>query len=232
MKIGGKSITVSVIALIAANLVPVFGVIFMGWDASLIVLLYWAENVIAGFYNVLRLSFVKGKSPSANLGKLFSIPFFCIHFGGFCAVHGFFLVAFFKLGGSDGMDSLFPTGTWLGPLVFVQLLVSVVSHVWRHMPPEMMWPLAGLMISHGISFVQHFVIGKEYETLSTQKLMSRPYGRIVVLHVAIIAGGFLVMTLGSSLGLLLILVVLKIGLDITLHNRSHRTAAQVEEKQK
>lgn len=229
MKVGGKTITVSVIALIAANLVPLFGVLFFEWDASMIVLLYWAENVIAGFYNVLRLALVRVESPAANLGKLFTIPFFCIHFGGFCAVHGFFLVAFFELGGK-GMGSVFPDDPWFGHLVFVQLLVSVVAHVWRNMPPEMAWPLAGLMISHGISFVQHFILDGEYKKLSAGELMGRPYGRIVVLHIAIIVGGFFVMALGSSLGLLLILVVLKIGLDIKLHNRSHKAATVSGEK--
>ncbi len=52
--------------------------------------------------------------------------------------------------------------------------------------------------------------------------MNRPYKRILVLHVAIIGGGFLVMALQSPLSLLIILVALKICLDIYLHHRSHR----------
>jgi membrane protein implicated in regulation of membrane protease activity len=56
--------------------------------------------------------------------------------------------------------------------------------------------------------------------------MTAPYGRILVLHIAIIAGGFLVSSLGSPLGLLLALVALKIGMDIMLHRRSHRRSAR------
>jgi len=45
-------------------------------------------------------------------------------------------------------------------------------------------------------------------------------------NLRIIAGGFLVSSLGSPLGLLLALVALKIGMDIMLHRRSHRRSAR------
>jgi len=83
-------------------------------------------------------------------------------------------------------------------------------------------PLLALVLSHGVSFVQNYVPGREYATLGLRKVMIQPYGRIVMLHVAIIAGGFLVHKLGSPLPLLLILVAAKIGLDLKLHRRSHR----------
>jgi hypothetical protein len=96
----------SILALITANLAPLFGILFFGWDAASIVLLYWIENLIIGAYNILMMILVKVKSRSAQFKKLFIIPFFCVHFGGFCAVHGFFLLAFFKLGGD--MSSFSP----------------------------------------------------------------------------------------------------------------------------
>jgi len=211
----------SILALIAANLTPLFGVLFFGWDAAAIVLLYWIENLIIGAYNILRMILVKVKSPSEQLKKLFIIPFFCIHFGGFCAVHGFFLLAFFKLG--DDLNFFAPQGPWLGPLIFVQLLVAVIAQLWESRPPGMEWPVLGLAVSHGISFIRNYLIGGEYLTLTAGKLMSRPYTRIVLLHVAIIAGGVPIMMLGSPAPLLCILVFLKIGMDVWLHARSHRT---------
>jgi len=55
--------------------------------------------------------------------------------------------------------------------------------------------------------------------------VSTAAGRVAVLHVAIIAGSFAVLALGQPLGLLLVLVVLKFGLNISLHLREHRKAA-------
>lgn len=47
MKLANKDwLDVPVITLLAANAVPLFGVLFLGWDAFYVVLLYWAENVV------------------------------------------------------------------------------------------------------------------------------------------------------------------------------------------
>jgi hypothetical protein len=88
--------SLSIQALTVANLLPLFGVVFLGWDAAAIVLLYWIENLIVGSINILRMILVKVESTAGQFQKLFMIPFFCVHFGGFCAVHGFFLLTFFK----------------------------------------------------------------------------------------------------------------------------------------
>jgi hypothetical protein len=45
------------------------------------------------------------------------------------------------------------------------------------------------------------------------------------MHIAILAGGFLVIAIGSPAPLLVVLVVLKTILDVNLHNREHKKAA-------
>ena len=212
----------SIQALAIANLVPLLGVVFLGWDAAAIVLLYWIENLIIGLINVLRMILVKVESSSKQFQKLFMIPFFCVHFGGFCAVHGFFLLTFFKIGAD--WDVFAPGDPWMGPFIFLQLLYSVVMQLWQSRPPGLEWPVLGLAISHGLSFVKNFLMGKEYLSLKVNEIMMRPYKRIVLMHVAIIAGGVFVMKLGSPIGLLCVLIFLKIGMDIWLHAKSHRKA--------
>ena len=69
----------SLAALIGANLIPFIGIFFFHWDVSYIVLLYWIENLVAAFYNILKLAFLKIDSSTEKVGKLFLIPFFCIH---------------------------------------------------------------------------------------------------------------------------------------------------------
>ena len=219
---GLARITLSVAALTLANLVPLVGVFFFHWDAAAIVLLYWTENLVLGGYNILKMIVLKPKNAGGHLGKLFIIPFFCVHYGAFCAVHGFFLLAFFHLGGESTLPT--PGHDWPGPLVFVQLLVSVVSQLWESRPEGMEWPVLMLVASHGVSFVQNYLRGGEYKALTLSKLMSQPYKRIVITHIAIIAGGVPVMALGSPAPLLVILIAMKIGMDIWMHIRSHRAA--------
>jgi len=84
-------------------------------------------------------------------------------------------------------------------------------------------------VSHGISFVQNFLIKEEFRHATTEQLMQQPYKRIVLLHVAIIAGGFGVIALGSPLPLLVLIVIGKIALDIHFHRREHRPKEPVPE---
>lgn len=210
----------SLAVLVGANLIPLIGIFLFGWDVRFIVLLYWLENLVAAFYNVLKMSLLKVDRSVANASKLFIIPFFCVHYGGFCAVHGFFLTHFFKIGASASfLDNSDP---WWGPFIFVQLLLSVFDKIWASRPPEMIWAVVGLIISHGISFVENYLLGGEYKTSSLKKLMHQPYQRIIAMHLAIIAGGVFIMKLDSPAPLLVILVLVKIALDLFLHKRSHQ----------
>ena len=45
----------SIIVLIAANLLPVFGVLLWDWDVFVILLLFWCENVIIGIFGIAKI---------------------------------------------------------------------------------------------------------------------------------------------------------------------------------
>jgi hypothetical protein len=215
-----KKDNLSLLALIGANLIPLGGVIFFGWGVTFIVLLYWIENLIVGFYNILKMAILRTDHVSDNLQKLFIIPFFCVHYGGFCAVHGVFLTTFFKIGTTTSpFDN---SGDWWGPFIFIQLLLSLIAKLWASRPPEMIWAVLGLLISHGVSFVENYILGKEYRTATIKELMHKPYQRIIVMHIAIIAGGIFIMKFDSPAPLLFILIILKIFFDLHLHKKSHK----------
>ena len=207
--------TVSVAALVAVNLVPVAGVVLWNWDVGALVILYWSENLVLGAYTIVKML---AQSP---VGGLVSALFFLIHYGGFCAVHGIFVLALTM----DVAPDFIEGEPWPLFLVFVQLLVSVVRQVLAMAPPEWLFAFAALAVSHGISLIGNYFLGGEYREQTLKSLMGAPYKRIVVLHLAILLGGFGVMVLGSPLPLLLGLVGLKIGLDLVLHLREHRSSA-------
>lgn len=212
------------LVLLGVNLLPLGGVLFLGWDAAAIVILYWAENVIIGAYTVLKMIGAPVQPPETHLGKLFLVPFFCLHFGGFCAGHGVFLLILTQFGGAAvPHDTLVPPVPWPGPLVFVQLLIGVVLTLWERMPPGMAWLLLGLIISHGVSFAQNYIGRGEYLRLTAFEAMGQPYKRIFLLHVVILAGAVPVLLLDSPVPLVVVLVLLKIVLDLWLHVREHRS---------
>ncbi|MGF1677982.1 MAG: DUF6498-containing protein [Candidatus Methylacidiphilales bacterium] len=218
----------SLVALLLAHLVPLLGCLLWGWDAGHLVLLFWFENVVIGGYNVIKmLSLPGGGNPIKHGGKLFLVPFFMLHYGGFCAVHGMFVILLSSggLGSSSGnvAKTLGMNDVWgWGPLVFVGLFIQVVRHAWDMLGPEGVWGVWALVTSHGISLMLHYFLGGENQRATLSGLMMAPYARIVVLHIAIIAAAVPVMMMGSPVALLTLLVIGKVLLDAHLHLKSHR----------
>lgn len=212
---------VAVAILVAANLGPLVGLLFFDWDLFSILVLYWMENGVIGALNVVKMGLAQGvggpgsavgvRLGSATAGvagpilKAALIPFFCVHYGIFWLVHGLFVFVMFGgvLGGFMGRDT--PGG---GPS-----------------PTAIGLALLGLTLSHGASFWFNYVGRGEFRTASSIALFTAPYGRLVVLHVTILVGGMLAMAFGAPVLALLVLVVLKTGLDLTFHLREHRHAA-------
>ena len=81
--------------------------------------------------------------------------------------------------------------------------------------------VAVLVASHLFSFLWNYLYRGEFRRAQLARLMAQPYGRVVVLHVAIIFGGFAATMLGSPLWALLVLIALKIGLDLKAHVKEH-----------
>lgn len=216
------------ISLVMANLMPIVGVLFFDWDVGHLLVLYWAENVVAGFFYALRSLLRPVSHPLFLLGRLFDAAFFCAHYGGFCAVHGVFVLAMVALPQAD-FDLL--RADPLG------VQVALLRDAGRIVPPLLLslartlaWPLAALVVSHGISFVQNYLGAGERERMTARQAATSPYGRMVALHVALAACGIPVLLLRSPLPLLVLLVAGKTVLDLHLHRRTHaRLAASAVE---
>jgi hypothetical protein len=219
----------SALALIVSNLIPLFGVLFLSWDTFEIVGLYWVENVVIGAVNVLKIATCRPNPAELNLtkvgkrnavrrfgrgalrvdrehaSKLFFIPFFTVHYGLFCFVHGIFVMAFFAPESFSG----WPLG---GMHTFSQMFSE--RHLW--------WAVLALAASHLYSYVVNFLGRGEYRRTTLPVLMFQPYARVVVLHLAILFGAFGVVFLGSNAGVLVLLVIGKTALDLAMHLAERR----------
>lgn len=196
----------SAIVLLAANSLPLFGVLLFDWSVFDVVFFYWAENVIIGGINVLRILTSGGnivppddprlrgrKLPRVGgPAKIFLAGFFAVHYGLFCWGHQQFVIGLF----ADGRSV---SDVIADPVIGVGLLAIAGSHLF--------------------SFFKNYLAGGEGRRTSAATLMKRPYGRIIVLHVTIIIGGFLVMLADSPVLLLVALVVIKTVVDLWQHDR-------------
>ena len=223
----------SSLVLIAANLLPIGGVLWFDWSVFEILLLYWTESVIIGVINVLRMlasrsgnvlegfAGMRGEVPAAASAAMnaavsrmarrgikgFLIPFFIVHYGVFCYGHLSAVVGIFSDRGLHG--GLLGAVPPLSDLAFWALVASIFA-------------------SHLFSFFANFIGKGEYRRTGVAALMHRPYGRIVVMHITVIFGAGLVMWLDNPLPMLVVLVAAKIILDLKLHNRERQRFANVD----
>lgn len=191
----------AVAALVAANLLPLAGVLWFGWSMWTILAIYWVENGIVGFYNVLKMAAVPG------VGRLGTVPFFVIHYGMFWLVHGIFVLSL-------------PT--------FVPFEPSADRPGAAIETANVAFAAVALFVSHGLSYLFNFIRGGEYRRTSAAALMFAPSRRVVVLHLTILFGAFAVIMFGAQVLPLVILVGLKTAMDLGFHLREHRATAAEE----
>jgi len=187
---------VAQVALIV-DLIPVYAVLVLGWGAAPLVFLYWLENLVIGGVTIARML---GAGAMQGLGFLsgavFLSLFFCVHYGMFCFGHGQFLSM--MANGGDALSQSEPT--MFTPQGLIEF--ALVSG------PQMGVFVAIILGWQAFLYVYDYLIGGEAKTANIGKEMMAPYGRIIVLHVALFAGMFFALALGDPmlgvLGLILL----------------------------
>jgi hypothetical protein len=192
----------------------IWGVLFKDWNVFYIMLLYWAENVIIGVFNVIRMASAK----NGGWLKLFLIPFFCFHYGMFCFVHGVFVIVLF--GGA-----LFASSN----ITMESIINGGILHYIFYIVPGIGWALLFFIVINTITLVKDYFNNGEYLQADIGMLMTEPYGRIIQLHIALMAGGFLIIITSSAKIVVCILVLLKMLLDLnySLNAKNKRAAANM-----
>jgi hypothetical protein len=207
--------------LLAINLVPLVGVLFWGWDAFVLLMLYWLETAVIAFWTITRIASL----PQGTLGEialqdasgrktgspLALAAFFTLHAGIFMAVHFLFLWELFsgdwskKIRGISAFvdQMMIGTGLWLPLLVLfigrgaLMLFDSVRPWLARKL---------GLIARAGGRPDDHLSLG--------ESLLLGLYIRIVVMQVTIIIGAWFALLLGNA-GALLFLILLKTAVDVS-----------------
>lgn len=143
-------------------------------------LMFWLENLVLGFYGVLKIMLYRGHNDSPNLTigdhdmeksklKLILVPFFMLHFGIFCSVHGFFIDALFGGTFTNTPNNLMSWNT-----------------IWT-----LKYGILAIFINYGVSFFVNYFRKKERENSSVIMLFIAPYKRIVVIHILLMISGIL-----------------------------------------
>ena len=201
--------------ILAVDLFPILAVLTMGWGATPLVFLYWLENLIIGAVTLARMTATSAKDGPAGLGIMaFLGPFFFVHYGMFCFVHGVFVSVFANLSG--GMDDGFGFPT---PFSLIdQALTSGAN---------MTLFVITIIALQAFLFIQDFLWRGQYKSSEVQTEMMAPYGRIIVLHIGLFAGAFALVALGEPMLGILALILLRAlwGIIMSVHRRTRLDAA-------
>ena len=201
-----------VAAGLAIDLAPALMVVFAGWGAAALVMLYWVENLMIGVATIARILLTaigRMGAPGLLFGG-FITAFFALHYGLFCLGHGVFLLSFLPgLSDAAGLGDLSPTPH------FMLNMVDVVLRRW----PGMSAILALIGVWQVYVFIQDFWKGQEYARSEVVAEMFKPYGRIVVLHLGVFAGAAALMWVGDPMIGVLGLILLRAAFGLYANQR-------------
>lgn len=165
---------------IAAYVVlPILGILFWGWDWRPVVVLYWLDNVTTGVLTLISLVRRRRAGEATGMHPLF----FLVHYGIFTTVHGVFVFLIVMM-----LPGLSFTG---GPIRDAEPL-----------------PLLPIVIGWGVAALIQWGLAIFSEKPFTDGIGSA-YARIVVLHLAILLGVFLIIALQLPAMVAILLVVLR-----------------------
>jgi hypothetical protein len=207
MKKERKGLPSSVFLLLGANAVPLLGVLFGGWDLVEILFAYWAENVVIGFFSLLKMIFAQDDDRGwfiillTVFMKIIGCSFFIVHFGGFTAIHGVVLYAI------------------VHEFLNVQIQPLELLYMGRYV-------VAALFLSHGYSFVVNYLIKGERHQTKDRDPMFEPYRRVIVMHLTLVFGTGCIIFLGQPFFMLLVLVILKTSVDLYAHLKERKRFAR------
>lgn len=219
-----RKLTYSDLALIITNLLPLYGVLFEGWDPRQMFLVYCLETVIIGGYNVIKMAIVTfykkkdvwegaGGSTSLVTGWFFLL-FFIFHYGFFVFVQ----TSIFA-----GVSGLSSAGSF-GPFNFL-------GKIFSYLTIDAKTVLYIFILMYGCRAMFEFILNGRYKTISLGVLMFQPYLRIFIQQMVVILGS-LFLAFGAGKIFMLIFVIIKIAAEVFFNFDAYVEKAEKMQKLK
>ncbi|MEX0654278.1 MAG: DUF6498-containing protein [Phycisphaeraceae bacterium] len=201
---GWRSRACAGLGVLIANGVPLLGVLALGWSTTEVLLLFWVEvallvllvrpaRLIVGDWLVGVIAAVLGTLPAAI----------------FLAFHAFFLVGLLY-----GVDWNNVQG---GPMGWSAPSQGSPADWFRQAWTDL--PVAGIVL---VCLVHVGSLMAEWPTLQRRNMSGQKapdetngFGHLFIMHIGIILGGSAILVAGDAIGLLLLLIALKCGYEVT-----------------
>jgi hypothetical protein len=184
--------------IVLLNLIPVGGVLWLGWDAGQILMLYWVENIIVGVMSLVRiLTAGQRDAPTARTTPMGAIGvgcFFIVHYGLFTLVHGVFT------------------------MILASRIINDEDGLWGRVfaNPTFHWAVLAAAVLQVVILIREWWSSGLWRRSSPGAEMFRPYGRIVVLHVTVLAAAWWLSETSAPMAAVLILCLMKAVVELVM----------------
>lgn len=171
--------------LVVANLLPVYGVWFLNWDAREVFMIYCLETVIVGFFTLVKMGVVtafkkwdwwENNGSRTKVHGVFHMLFFFVHYGFFIAIQMFIF----------SNTTIFDSSKDLG-------LSNFLFNLPAHFTKGSSIMLGSFIVGYGYKIFNEFILTDEYKTASLSKIMFEPYIRIFIQQFTVIVGSFILL---------------------------------------
>lgn len=177
----------TLVAVLLWNLAALVPIGLGAWSIFGVLALYWFENLCTGLAQYCKLRDVERHRGEDD--KPFApSAFFALHYGLFTLVHGVLVLAFFGIVAGGLWED--HAGWWISALVVTSMQVLHYRTDWH---------------SRGA-----------WAHASAGRLMAEPYARVAVLHVVVIAGGWLALTASEPRAVLLLFAGAKLAAELAI----------------
>ncbi|GIU69465.1 MAG: hypothetical protein KatS3mg002_0701 [Candidatus Woesearchaeota archaeon] len=160
---------------------------------GLLILLFLTENIIIGFFNVLRMASC-GQNP---FGKIIFIPFFIFHYGIFLIIY-YLLIKFFLKWISESNTLNYES---ISTILFF---------------------IIALILINGIKFIIDEISGN-LKDKSPHEFTFRPYSKLILTTLSVILGSLIYVGLKKQEFMLFFIVLLKLIIEIYSENMRNET---------
>lgn len=192
--------------LIAANLLPVYGVWFLNWHPTEAFIVYALETLLVGIITILKMlviTFVRKKDDwyangtTTRQSGFFFILFFIMHFGLFALVQTTIF---------SQAANIAPPGSGFFHFFF---------NWYQYINKEIALMLGSFIIGYLSKSFVPFIINSEYKTMSLILVMFQPYGRIIIQQFTVILGSMF-LALGAGKAFILVFALVKVFFDLLI----------------
>jgi hypothetical protein len=191
----------SAVMLVIANLYPVIDMLWKGEPIGSILVIYWIQMMIIGFWNIPKLMVI------GRWRALLYVPIFLLMY--------LSIVNFFGIIAGAMLDDQMQGTTW-----------HQNFSLWNYWVPALLF-----FATHGLSFWENFIGDREYKDIPWDAQMGKPFMRAMPMWIAALIGGFIGGSFNTAAVAVIFVLPVKLALDLLGHFGEHGVLNLDDEEQ-